>query len=1073
MRRAAPLLLLGALACGSERPRAFAGQVTSKSQLIGGPRALGEIGDYRLSNSRVRFIVQSIDSARAFGTFGGSLIDADLARPEEQADPRTGLNGQDGLGELFATFFLSSARPEKIEVIDDGHSGHHARVRVTGSPTDFFTSTHLLDQAALGPGLKFAVDYALGPEDDFLVITASVLNTTADELGFPVFIVPIPVGFIALFGEGQPLFIPGEAGYDARFTLQRAYGRSYRLPALPGLTPRVVAIDAHRVSYGLMFCTTCKSPLPTGLPGVQGYVWNHRDVFSAYADIQPESVHVPFVSGSLFGLFVGELPEKLPAGAAHSTSLELHVGAPGVSTQTDALYGEQGDDTGAVSGVVREEVTLQPVPDATVVFFAGTDSKGDAVTSARSDPEGRFRAQLPPGKYAAIARKAPHPNAAPVQISVAYNRTTYFEPILPRTAILAVEVTDETGRRIPAKVSLDAPYSFARADQDPKTFLYDLRLGDPYRATDIVPDTADPETRRYLEGVLRVPLGRGSLEVRPGAYRLTASRGPAYAIATREVTLLAGVETQASFVLQRLLPSRGRVAADLHVHAIGSIDSDVLLADRATGYAAEGVDFIALTEHNALLDIRPTLERLQLTEFVQSTVGSEVSSLEAGHWNAYPLQYLPGPAAHGAVDWPRRPPQAIFDDLRASGPDGGVVVQANHPRDATLGYFTAYGVTGDALTGEASHDWPGQVGITAPSGPEFGAGRVSLDFDAIEVLTGKRVDRLRTLRVPQVLPPPPRPPTCDVAPSLPCLGPPGTIVRDSDNLVAYPGSLEDWEHLLDRGVRVTAVGNSDSHSLLDEPGYPRNLVELGHEWTFASEVGEDEVAAAIKAGRNQLTNGPEITLVALDPLQRGPDGEPLEVPVGDLLRSDSSGQLDVHVIVDAAPWIDVQRASILVGRGRPCDESMSDCHEVPLPLDPTKVPAGAVRRLDVVAHVPIPVGQDAWVSARADGDKSLWPVSIPLEVPPLLVADAIAAVAGAVGYTNPLGNMVPTQRTIVRPFALTNPIYIDGDGDGRFGPLIDRRGPTSDPPSGPPTPGARAKGDDGALLDLRRALRRW
>jgi hypothetical protein len=296
-------------------------------------------------------------------------------------------------------------------------------------------------------------------------------------------------------------------------------------------------------------------------------------------------------------------------------------------------------------------------------------------------------------------------------------------------------------------------------------------------------------------------------------------------------------------------------------------------------------------------------------------------------------------------------------------------------------------------------------------------------------------------------------------------------VRDSNDLVAYPGSLEDWEHLLDSGIRATAVGNSDSHALLDEPGYPRNLVELGREWQFASEIGEGEIAAAVKAGRTQLTNGPEITLTVLDPARRGPDGKPLEIAVGDIVKSDLSGYLQVHAIVDAAPWIDVQRGVFLVGQGGPCDESLSDCHEWPMPLDPTAVPKGSVRRFDKIVRVAVPPGKDSWIAARVEGDKSMWPVATPLEVPPLLVADAINAVAGAVGVKNPLGNLVPTQRTLVRPFALTNPVLVDGDGDGRFGSSRNRRGPTTDAVSpGPARPGGSVRGDDSALLDLRREI---
>ena len=90
----------------------------------------------------------------------------------------------------------------------------------------------------------------------------------------------------------------------------------------------------------------------------------------------------------------------------------------------------------------------------------------------------------------------------------------------------------------------------------------------------------------------------------------------------------------------------------------------------------------------------------------------------------------------------------------------------------------------------------------------------------------KRFDLMNTFRVPDPLPPPP-------IPANP--GPPGSIVRDDQGAVAFPGALEDWQHLLDTGHRITAMGNSDSHHLVDgEGGYPRNLIDLGHAWSGAA-----------------------------------------------------------------------------------------------------------------------------------------------------------------------------------------------------------------------------------------------
>ena len=1102
--RAAAIALLSLAACNGSKPQAWAGQITSRSQLIGGPRALGDLGDYRVSNDRVRFIIQDIKGpSRAFSTQGGSLIDADLARSDERLDPRTQQGGQDGLGELFPAFFLGSIKPATIAVINDGTNGGTARIRITGGSADFLTQAKLVDATLLGDGLQYSVDYSLGPDEDALVMTAALINpgtydpaATCDPNGaactngnscicpegssvscscqhfFPTDVAPLPIGFVGLFGDGQPIFMPGAAGYDVRYQLAKTYPRSYALPTMPGLTTELVAVDGPAVSYGLTFCTSCSSPLVNGLEGVTGFAWHHRLVYGQYEPVSTESMLLPFISGSLFGVFAGEPPQYLPQGKAYTVSMKLRVGLPGPATQLDAFYGERGDDIGTFAGVVREERSLQPMADATVVVFGGADPSGPAATAARSDAGGRFHALLPPGHYTAIARLAPHHNSAPVQFEIKLNQETYLEPLLPRTALLLVEISDkDTGRLIPAKVTLDSTYDVSHSNEDPKTFLYDLRLGDPYRPTDLIFDTADPETRRTIEGVYRAVNGRLQAEVRTGSYRATISRGPAYSIVTQEIQLVAGEAVRIGAQLKRLLPAHGRVAADLHVHAQGSVDSAVSYEDRVASYAVEGIDFIALTEHNYLYDLTPTVQAMGLGDFLQTTVGTEVSSLESGHWNAYPLSYQSTPAAHGQVAWYQKDPGKLFSDLRSAGKYGikDTIVQVNHPRDSSLGYFAEYGMTGEALTGDPTHDWPGQTGLFAPSGPGFEPGAFSLDFDAMELLTGKRFELVRTFRVPDPAPPPPVPKPCSDFPvPKPCIGDPGSIVRNGTGSIRYPGVLEDWEHLLDSGRRYTAVGNSDSHSTLDgEGGYPRNLIDLGHDVITAREIDDLEVVRAIKGGKVVVTNGPEITLTAIDFNHRGPDGKPAEVPVGGLITPDSTGTVQVHVVIDAAPWMDLTQANLIVSRG-PCDETLGDCRLVPLTLPGNSLQNGKVRRLDTVVTVSTVPGQDGWIAAMATGDRSMWPVVIPLEIPPLLIADAVNTLEKSFGFKDAFGNLKPTVAAPVKPWALTNPILIDGNADGVFGTTAPPRPRRAEAP-GP----ERGQGDDALRLDLAARLAAW
>jgi hypothetical protein len=819
----------------------------------------------------------------------------------------------------------------------------------------------------------------------------------------------------------------------------------------------VVAVNGDGVSYGLSYCPECKSPFPSGLPPSGGFVWHHRDQYTPYATITPNSMLVPFVTGTLFGLFMGEAPATLPGGAAFSTTMKLRVSDGSPAHVIDPVFAGEGP-TQIVTGVVREERSEETVAGADVVIFKSLAAGvlGAAETSAKSDAQGRFTARVRPGDYIAIGRKAPRPNSPLVEFSATADGPAYIEPHVGRTALLSVEVSDQTGRRVPAKVSIEGTFDLKNVGHDPKDFLYDYRIGDPYRPTDLVPGS-----NHYLEGTLRAGAdGRAEGEVRPGHYRVYVSRGPAYSIDVHDVDLVAGELTRVGAKVQRVLPDDGRISADLHVHAQGSVDSDVKWDDRALGFAAEGVDFMAMTEHNYVHDLQPEVDRLGLTDFVRATPGIELTSLEAGHWNAYPLQYDAGAVTHGSFPWFRRTPQALFDDLRSHGKYGpdDVIVQVNHPRDAIQGYFNAYGLSGDRLTGIPTVDAPGKSGLFSPSGDGFALGDFSLDFDAIELLTGKRFDLLDTYRVPNPPPAEPHPPACTGAASDPkdCMGEAGTVVRDSNGAVAYPGSLQDWEHLLDLGHRITAVSNSDSHKTLDgEGGYPRNYVDIGHPVDSARQIDEREVVRAIKAGRVTASTAPLITLTAIT--------DSGEVPTGSIVKPGADGSVQLHVVVDAAPWVDVSHVELLIPAGPSCFRGDPVCSRMTIPLEPLPAGEAPVRRLDQIVRVGVPA-KDTWIAAQVRGDKSLWPVVIPYEIPTLLLTDAVGTVGAAVGLPDEFGNLKPIQKTQTYPWALSNPILVDGDLDGKWG-VTPQRGPV-----------LRAKkldgsGDDAQLLNLREAVR--
>ncbi|HJZ87587.1 MAG TPA: CehA/McbA family metallohydrolase [Polyangia bacterium] len=185
--------------------------------------------------------------------------------------------------------------------------------------------------------------------------------------------------------------------------------------------------------------------------------------------------------------------------------------------------------------------------------------------------------------------------------------------------------------------------------------------------------------------------------------------------------------------------------------------------------------------------------------------------------------------------------------------------------------------------------------------------------------------------------------------------------------------ITDWINLLNHGHIVTATGNSDTHHLDHNiGGYPRNYVRVPDDRPEA--VTPHVLAQAVRAHRLFFTTGPFVKLS----VGRG--------QMGDLVRTDASGRVRVEIEVDAAPWIDVSTVKLLV------DGAEARKWEVAQSTDPVRLR----QSFDQV------VPRDSWLAVRVDGRRDEGPA----------VGDGKAFV--------------------VYPFALTNPVFVDRDGDGKF-----------------------------------------
>lgn len=187
--------------------------------------------------------------------------------------------------------------------------------------------------------------------------------------------------------------------------------------------------------------------------------------------------------------------------------------------------------------------------------------------------------------------------------------------------------------------------------------------------------------------------------------------------------------------------------------------------------------------------------------------------------------------------------------------------------------------------------------------------------------------------------------------------------------------LRDWLALLDHGITLTAVGGSDSHLIVgQEAGYPRTCIPPDDRGGITA---ESWVAAVRKRREALVTNGP---FVRVSVAGRGM-GQTAPAPRGHF-------RLDVEI--EAAPWIDVRRLEVFINgtrRGKPID-----------------VPQSA-KPLRYKGELDLRIEHDSYVIVIVRGDA-------------------------------PLGVVVPASdgESPPTPLAITNPIYLDRDGDGKYTP---------------------------------------
>jgi len=407
----------------------------------------------------------------------------------------------------------------------------------------------------------------------------------------------------------------------------------------------------------------------------------------------------------------------------------------------------------------------------------------------------------------------------------------------------------------------------------------------------------------------------------PGTYLIYASRGPEYSLNQKVVEILKDQSQELIFRIDRVVDTPNLISVDPHMHTQKS-DGRMSVPERIKSVVAEGVDVAVATDHNYITDYYPVLQKLGLNKYLAVIPGNEVTTYGVLHYNTYPLKHRPGEENNGAIYPTAEEASPLFERSRKKDPEA--ILQVNHPRLGTMGYFNNY-----------------QLDLESAA---FARENFDTSFDVLEIMNGPKFY--------------------------------------SANFLA----IEDWLHLLNRGYYFPLIGSSDSHGIdKQEPGYSRTYCI--YEGKEGDNLNWKALALSIKKGRSFTSNGPIVEFKVND-----------KYTSGDSFTS-MNGKVDIWIKVQSTPWIVVDEVRLIVNGERKV-------------IFPIKIKKEVIQKF--TEQISLKLKKDSYIAVEVLGKKSLYPV---LQRP------------SRKGFL----------KDAILPYALTNPVFVDVDCNGKFDPPLPKK----------------------------------
>lgn len=232
----------------------------------------------------------------------------------------------------------------------------------------------------------------------------------------------------------------------------------------------------------------------------------------------------------------------------------------------------------------------------------------------------------------------------------------------------------------------------------------------------------------------------------------------------------------------------------------------------------------------------------------------------------------------------------------------------------------------------------------------------------------------------------------EVHPPADIFAAPGTKTGQYDNVI------QSWLRMMNKGYRIPGVVNTDAHYNFHGSGWLRNYIKSSSD--IPREINTMEMVHESEHGHVVMTNGPFLEVTATS-------GGETAIPGDDLAATDKKVVLQVRV--QCPNWFDINRVQLLIN-GR-----LSEEHQFTRRTHANQFRSDGAVKFDESIEVELSEDAHIIVATKGDGLK-LGPVMGPVHG-----EDA--------------------------PVALTNPIFVDIDGDGfqPNGDLLDLPFPYKEP----------------------------